>query len=178
MSLNIFFDFCFLRWNPQGIRLGGLFFFKNVCTISYRETFAMRTSKKKPFTMSERRGKGGSITAIKHSINGFCTLVLSGQCKTLKGISDSSFLKQSIYSIGYDIQHRFPDLFKQGRNSTIFSYSLPVVESRESKKGFRYNFHYILNGGSDIETAVAILLPLIEETNNKIIACMKEDQEE
>ena len=133
---------------------------------------------KAPFIITERRGKGGIITVVKHSLNGFRTLVFSGKCKTKKGLNDSSFLKQSIYSIGYDILHRFPDFLKQGANSTIFSYTLPAVEDRDTLGGLKYSFQYILNGGSDTETAIVNLLPLIEETNNKIIACMKEVQEE
>lgn len=138
----------------------------------------MKDSVEKTFRITERRGKGGTITVIKHYINGFRTLVISGKCNTSKGLNDSSFLKQSIYSIGYDILHRFPDFLKQSANSTIFSYTLPSVEDRDTLAGLKYSFQYILNGGSDTKTAIANLLPLIEETNNKIIACMKEVQEE
>ena len=133
----------------------------------------MKDSVKKTFRITERRGKGGTITVIKHCTNGFRTLVISGYCKTKKGLNDSSFLKQSIYSIGYDILHRFPDFLKQGANSTIFSYTLPAVEDRDTLAGLKYSFQYILNGGSDTETAIKKVLSQLEKINNEITACTK-----
>jgi hypothetical protein len=130
-----------------------------------------RINKKAPFTLTERRGKGGNITIITHTVNGFRTLTVSGKCKTPKGLSNSSYLYYSIHSIGYELLHQFPDLFKQGKNSTIFSFSLPAVEDRETKGGLRYSFQYTMNGGSNIETAITELLPIIPKINEKVTAC-------
>ncbi len=137
-----------------------------------------RISKKRPFTITERRGKGGDITVIRHNTTGFRTLSINGKCKTPKGLSNSNLLYNSIHFIGFELLRLFPDLFNQNRNTTIFTYSLPAVEDRDTSRGLHYSFQYTLNGGSDTETAIVKLLPLIEETNNKIIACMKEVQEE
>lgn len=133
-----------------------------------------RINKKAPFTLTERRGKGGNITVIRHTINGFCTVTVSGKCKTPKGLSDSTYLYYSIHSLGYEVLHQFPDLFKQKKDSTIFSYSLPAVESRETKSGLHYSFQYILNGGSNIETAITTLLPIIPKINEKITSYIAE----
>lgn len=137
-----------------------------------------RISKKRPFTITERRGKGGDITVIRHNATGFRTLSINGKCKTPKGLSNSNLLYNYIRFIGFELLRLFPDLFNQNRNTTIFTYSLPAVEDRDTSRGLHYSFQYTLNGGSDTETAITKLLPLIEETNNKIIACMKEVQEE
>ena len=134
----------------------------------------LRINNKAPFTMIERRGKGGNITVIRHTINGFCTVTVSGKCKTPKGLSNSSYLYNSIHSIGYELLRQFPGLFKQEKNSTIFSYSLPAVESRETKSGLHYSFQYILNGGSNIETAITELLPIIPKINEKITSYIAE----
>lgn len=127
-----------------------------------------RINKKAPFTLTERRGKGGNITIITHTVNGFRTLTVSGKCKTPKGLSNSSYLYYSIHSIGYELLHQFPDLFKQKKDSTIFSYSLPAIESRETKAGLHYSFQFILCGSSYIETAISKLLPQIPIINEKI----------
>ncbi len=134
----------------------------------------LRINIKAPFTMIERRGKGGDITVIRHTINGFCTVTVSGKCKTPKGLSNSTSLYYSIHSIGYELLHQFPDLLSQKKDSTIFSYSLPAVESRETKAGLHYSFQYILNGGSNIETAITTLLPIIPKINEKITSCIEE----
>lgn len=135
----------------------------------------LRINNKAPFTMIERRGKGGDITVIRHTINGFCTVTVSGKCKTPKGLSNSTYLYYSIHSIGYELLRQFPDLFKQEKDSTIFSYSLPAVESRETKAGLHYSFQYILNGGSNIETAITTLLPIIPKINEKIETFLKNE---
>ena len=132
-----------------------------------------KRNSKNPLTVSESRGKGGNITIIRHTASGFRTLTISGKCKTPKGLTDSSFLNYSIYSIGYDIMHQFPDFFKQKRSSAILSYTLPVTsEKRESYSGLHYDFQYILNDGPNNETVISQLLPLIPSINEKITSCM------
>ena len=121
-----------------------------------------------PFTITERRGKGGDITVIRHNATGLKTMAVNGKCKTPKGLSNSNLLYNSIRFIGYELLRLFPDLFNQDRNTTIFTYSLPSVEDRDTSRGLHYSFTYIMNGGSDIETAISQVLPLIPNINEKI----------
>lgn len=130
-----------------------------------------RIRKKQPFTITERRGKGGDITVIRHNATGLKTLAINGKCKTPKGLSNSNLLNNSIRFIGFELLRLFPDLFNQNRNTTIFTYSLPTVEDRDSLRGLHYSFTYTMNGGSDIETAISKLLPLLPKINEKVIAC-------
>ncbi len=130
-----------------------------------------RTTKNAPFTITERRGKGGDITVIRHNATGLKTMAVNGKCKTPKGLSNSNLLNNSIRFIGYELLRQFPDLFNQNRNTTIFTYSLPTVEDRESLRGLHYSFTYTMNGGSDIETAISQVLPLIPSINEKISVC-------
>ena len=127
-----------------------------------------RINKKMPFTITERRGKGGDITVIRHNATGLKTMAVNGKCKTPKGLSNSNLLYNSIRFIGYELLRLFPDLFNQDRNTTIFTYSLPSVEDRDTSRGLHYSFTYIMNGGSDIETAISQVLPLIPNINEKI----------
>lgn len=162
--------------------LGDLLFIKKDCIIVI-ETQMMGTlkkiEKKKDMTFIERRGKGGCVTVIYHKSNGFSSLVIEGSCETPKGIADSPFLHKSILSVGYEMQHLFPGLFLQKPNSSIISYTLPATgEDRNTKGGLHYSFHYILNGGSDIKTAISQTLPFIPIIKNKIITCMKEALDE
>lgn len=129
-----------------------------------------------PLSVVESRGKGGNITLIRHRTSGFRTLTISGICKTPKGLSDSSLLNYSIFSIGYELQHQFPDFFKQNRSSAILTYSLPATsEIRASSSGFHYDFQYTMNDGPDNETVISKLLPLIPTINEKITSCMLQD---
>lgn len=130
-----------------------------------------RTNKNKPFTVTERRVKGGDITVIRHNKTGFKTLSINGICKTPKGLSNSNLLYNSIRFIGFELLRLFPDLFNQNRNTTIFTYSLPAVEDRDTSRGLHYSFQYTMNGGSDTETAISQLLPLMPKINEKITAC-------
>lgn len=130
-----------------------------------------RINKNKPFTVTERRGKGGDITVIRHNKTGFRTLSINGNCKTPKGLSNSNLLYNSIRFIGFELLRLFPDLFNQNRNTTIFTYSLPAVEDRDTSRGLHYSFQYTMNGGSDIETAISQLLPLLPKINEKVTAC-------
>ena len=130
-----------------------------------------RINKKVPFTVTERRGKNGNITIIRHTANGFRTLAFCGKCKTPKGLSNSNLLYNSIRFIGFELLRLFPDLFNQNRSTTIFTYSLPSVEDRDTSRGLHYSFTYTMNGGSDTETAINKLLPLIPTINEKISAC-------
>ena len=133
-----------------------------------------KRNSKNPLTVSESRGKGGNITVIRHTASGFRTLTISGKCKTPKGLTDSSTLLNSIYSIGYDIMHQFPDFFKQKRSSAILSYTLPATsEKRDSSIGFHYDFQYILNDGPNNETVISKLLPLIPTINEKVTTVCK-----
>jgi hypothetical protein len=133
----------------------------------------------KAMTFIERRGNGGCVTVIYHKSNGFSSLVIDGSCKTPKGITDSLFLHKSILSVGYEMQHLFPGLFLQRPNSSIISYTLPATgEDRNTKGGLHFSFHYILNGGSDINAAISQTLPFIPIIKNKIITCMKEALDE
>ena len=127
-----------------------------------------RINKNKPFTITERMGKGGDITIIRHNKTGFKTMSINGKCKTPKGLSNSNLLYNSIRFIGFELLRLFPNFFNQNRNTTIFTYSLPTVEDRESLRGLHYSFTYTMNGGSDIETAISKLLPLIPSINEKI----------
>lgn len=167
------FDFC---WEPRGIRPWVLFFIEKVCTIVVERNKKMgyRTRKKEPFTITERRGKGGDITVIRHNTTGIKTMAVNGKCKTPKGLSNSNLLYNSIRFIGFELLRLFPDLFNQNRNTTIFTYSLPAVEDRDTSRGLRYSFTYILYGGSDIETAISEILPLIPEINQKIESCIEQ----
>ena len=132
-----------------------------------------KRNSKNPLIVTESRGKGGNITLIRHNVSGLRTLTISGKCKTPKGLNDSSLLLNSIYSIGYELQHQFPDFFKQNKSSAILTYSLPVTsEKRNSSSGFHYDFQYILNDGPNNETVISQLLPLIPSINEKIISCM------
>lgn len=133
-----------------------------------------RIRKQQPFTITERRGKGGEITVIRHNATGIKTMAVNGKCKTPKGLSNSNLLYNSIRFIGYELLRQFPDFFNQNRNTTIFTYSLPTVEDRESLRGLHYSFTYILCGGSDIETAISEILPLIPEINQKIESCIEQ----
>jgi len=130
-----------------------------------------RTNKKSPFTITERRGKGGEVTIIRHNANDFKTMSISGKCKTPKGLSNSVLLYNSIRFIGFELLRLFPNLFNQNRNTTIFTYSLPAVEDRDTSRGLHYSFQYTMNGGSDIETAISQVLPLIPKINEKVTAC-------
>ena len=135
-----------------------------------------KRNSKNPLTVSESRGKGGNITVIRHTASGFRTLTISGKCKTPKGLTDSSTLLNSIYSIGYDIMHQFPDFFKQKRSSAILSYTLPATsEKRDSSSGFHYDFQYTMNDGPDNETVISKLLPLIPTINEKIETCLNNE---
>ena len=139
----------------------------------------LKKKSKNPLTVSESRGKGGNITIIRHNANGFRTLTISGNCKTPKGLSDSSLLNYSITAIGYELQRQFPDFFKQNRGSAILTYTLPVTsEKRNSSSGFHYDFQYILNDGPNNETVISQTLPFIPIIKNKIITCMKEALDE
>ena len=130
----------------------------------------MKTTGKRLLNIKERKGKGGEVTVIRHK-NGFRTLAVNGKCKTPKGITNSKELQFSILSIGYDLLHQFPDFLKQSHNSAILEYTLPAVEDRETSRGLRYSFTYILYGGSDIETAIKKVLSQLEKINNEITAC-------
>lgn len=130
-----------------------------------------RIRKQQPFTITERRGNGGEITVIRHNATGIKTMAVNGKCKTPKGLSNSNLLYNSIRFIGYELLRQFPDLFNQNRNTTIFTYSLPAVEDRDSLRGLHYSFTYTMNGGSDIETAISTILPLIPSINEKISVC-------
>lgn len=132
----------------------------------------MKTTGKRLLNIKERKGKGGEVTVIRHK-NGFRTLAVNGKCKTPKGITNSKELQFSILSIGYDLLHQFPDLFKQAHNSAILEYTLPAVEDRETIGGLRYSFTYTMNGGSDTETAIKKVLSQLEKINNEISACTK-----
>lgn len=133
----------------------------------------MKTTGKRLLNIKERKGKGGEVTVIRHK-NGFRTLAVNGKCKTPKGITNSKELQFSILSIGYDLLHQFPDFLKQSHNSAILEYTLPAVEDRETSRGLRYSFTYILCGGSDIETVISEILPLIPEINQKIESCVEQ----
>ena len=127
-----------------------------------------------PLSVFESRGKGGNITVIRHRTSGFRTLTISGKCKTPKGLSDSSLLNYSISAIGYELQHQFPDFFKQNRASAILTYSLPATsEKRDSSSGFHYDFQYTMNDGPDNETVISKLLPLIPTINEKVTTVCK-----
>lgn len=135
-----------------------------------------RINKKSPLTVIERKGKGGSITVVLHSANGFRTMSVDGKCKTPRGLSNSSLLNAFILSIGYELLHLFPNLFCQRRSSAILTYTLPArSEDRDSKGGLRYSFTYTMNGGSDIETAISQVLPLIPNISERITAYMTQD---
>ena len=132
-----------------------------------------KRNSKNPLIITESRGKGGNITIIRHTASGFRTLTFSGKCKTPKGLTDSSTLLNSIYSIGYELQHRFPGFFKQNKGSAILTYTLPATsEKRNSSNGFHYDFQYTMNDGPDNETVISKLLPLIPSINEKITSCM------
>ena len=130
-----------------------------------------RINKNKPFTVTERRGKGGDITIIRHNKTGFKTMSINGKCKTPKGLSNSNLLYNSIRFIGFELLRLFPNFFNQDRNTTIFTYSLPAVEDRDTSRGLHYSFQYTMHGGSDIETAISQLLPLMPKINEKVTAC-------
>lgn len=132
----------------------------------------MKTTGKRLLNLTERKGKGGEVTVIRHK-NGFRTLAVNGKCKTPKGITNSKELQFSILSIGYDLLHQFPDFLKQSHNSAILEYTLPAVEDRETSRGLRYSFTYTMNGGSDTETAIKKVLSQLEKINNEITACTK-----
>lgn len=137
-----------------------------------------RINKKMPFTVTERRGKDGNITIIRHNANGFRTLAFCGKCKTPKGLSDSTSLFNTISSIGYELLHQFPAFFNQKRSSAILTYTLPAVEDRETSRGLHYSFQYTMNDGSDNETVISQVLPLIPIINEKISACTKQALEQ
>lgn len=132
----------------------------------------MKTTGKRLLNIKERKGKGGEVTVIRHK-SGFRTLAVNGNCKTPKGITNSKELHFSILSVGYDLLHQFPDLFKQAHSSAILEYTLPAVEGRETSRGLRYSFTYTMNGGSDTETAIKKVLSQLEKINNEISACTK-----
>lgn len=132
----------------------------------------MKTTGKRLLNLTERKGKGGEVTVIRHK-NGFRTLAVNGKCKTPKGITNSKELQFSILSIGYELLHQFPDFLKQSHNSAILEYTLPAVEDRETSRGLRYSFTYTMNGGSDTETAIKKVLSQLEKINNEITACTK-----
>lgn len=132
---------------------------------------------KKPFKVKVRSGKGGKVTILINSISGSMTLEVSGKVTAPQGLQDTLFFYSSINSIGKDFQHTFPDLFDQGSNKAIITYTFPTsIGTRNS--AFWYEFQYILKGGSDIKTAFAIVLSQIENLNEKVISCMKEALEE
>ena len=164
---------------PLGNTLRGFGFFIKRMYYRDRNITKMGGLKKKcnnPLSVFESRGKGGNITVIRHRTSGFRTLTISGKCKTPKGLSDSSTLLNSIYSIGYDIMHQFPDFFKQKRSSAILSYTLPATsEKRDSSSGFHYDFQYTMNDGPDNETVISKLLPLIPTINEKIETCLNNE---
>ena len=138
-----------------------------------------KRNSKNPLIVTESRGKGGNITVIRHTASDFRTLTISGKCKTPKGLSDSSFLNYSISAIGYELQHQFPDFFKQNRASAILTYSLPATsEKRNSSSGFHYDFQYTMNDGPNNETVISQLLPLIPSINEKITSCMLLDHQQ
>ena len=161
---------------PLGNTLRGFGFFIKRMYYRDRNITKMGGLKKKcnnPLSVFESRGKGGNITVIRHRTSGFRTLTISGKCKTPKGLSDSSLLNYSISAIGYELQHQFPDFFKQNRASAILTYSLPATsEKRDSSSGFHYDFQYTMNDGPDNETVISQLLPLIPSINEKITSCM------
>lgn len=129
--------------------------------------------RKYPFTITERRGKGGSVTVIRHT-DGFRSLAVEGQCGTPAGLTDSPLLYGEITGIGYDLLNLFPDSLLQRRSAAIISYTLPSENARATKNGLRYSFTYILSGGSDTETAIGKLLPLIPKINQKIENCIEQ----
>ena len=128
---------------------------------------------KKPFKVKERSGKGGKVTILINSISGSMTLEVSGKVTAPQGLQDTLFFYSSINSIGKDFQHTFPDLFDQGSNKAIVTYTFPTsIGTRDS--AFWYEFQYILKGGSDIKTAFAKILPMIPSINEKILAYAKQ----
>ena len=132
---------------------------------------------KKPFKVKERSGKGGKVTILINSISGSMTLEVSGKVTAPQGLQDTLFFYSSINSISKDFQHTYPDLFDQGSNKAIVTYTFPTsIGTRDS--AFWYEFQYILKGGSDIKTAFTIVLSQIENLNDRIISCMKEALEE
>ena len=162
---------------PLGNTLRGFGFFIKRMYYRDRNITKMGGLKKKcnnPLSVFESRGKGGNITVIRHRTSGFRTLTISGKCKTPKGLSDSSLLNYSISAIGYELQHQFPDFFKQNRASAILTYSLPATsEKRDSSSGFHYDFQYTMNDGPDNETVISKLLPLIPTINEKVTTVCK-----
>ena len=164
---------------PLGNTLRGFGFFIKRMYYRDRNITKMGGLKKKcnnPLSVFESRGKGGNITVIRHRTSGFRTLTISGKCKTPKGLSDSSLLNYSISAIGYELQHQFPDFFKQNRASAILTYSLPATsEKRDSSSGFHYDFQYTMNDGPDNETVISKLLPLIPTINEKIETCLNNE---
>ena len=162
---------------PLGNTLRGFGFFIKRMYYRDRNITKMGGLKKKcnnPLSVFESRGKGGNITVIRHRTSGFRTLTISGKCKTPKGLSDSSLLNYSISAIGYELQHQFPDFFKQNRASAILTYSLPATsEKRDSSSGFHYDFQYTMNDGPNNETVISKLLPLIPTINEKVTTVCK-----
>lgn len=130
--------------------------------------------RKYPFTITERRGKGGSVTVIRHT-DGFRSLAVEGQCGTPAGLTDSPLLYGEITGIGYDLLNLFPDSLLQRRSAAIISYTLPSENDRATKNGLRYSFTYTMNDGQDTEAVISRILPLIPGLNDKVSACTRED---
>ena len=123
----------------------------------------LKFNKKEPFTIIERKGKDGKVTFIRHTANGFQTLSVSGKVKIPVGLTDSIILSKSITSIGFEFLHLFPDFLDQKKKSAILTYTFPVANERQGP--LRYDYHYILKGGSDIETALNETLSKINMIN-------------